>query len=304
MRDLQGKVAVVTGAASGIGRAMAEAFAGAQMKVVLADVEPGPLGTAQTEMRAAGHNVLAVGTDVADAASVEELARRTLEEFGAVHVVCNNAGVAGTGQVAWELPLAAWQWMIDVNILGVIHGIKYFVPHLVAQGEGHVVNTTSIAGLVGGVGSTPYTATKHAVVGLSEALMLELEETGSGVGVSLLVPGRVDTRIADALRNWPARLGPVPEARRPDRLGVMPIPETLQHMMDEPTPPSEVAALVVDAVRTERFWVVTHPDELGALVDERRARLAGDAGAHRDAGAHGDAGAVSSSPGDLGTAEL
>jgi NAD(P)-dependent dehydrogenase (short-subunit alcohol dehydrogenase family) len=273
VQELNGKVAVVTGAASGIGRAMADRFAAVGMKVVLADIEAEPLDAAAREVQAAGHAAIAVRTDVSDAASVEALAQRTLDEFGAVHIVCNNAGVGAAAQPAWEMPFGAWEWMINVNLYGVIHGVRAFVPLLVAQDEGHVVNTTSIAGLVAGVGSAPYTATKHAVVGLSEALRRELEVTGSAVKVSLLVPGRVNTRIADALRNWPAAYGRAPAVRQSDRLGVMPIPPELERMLEEPMDPADVAALVLDAVRTERFWVITHPNEVSELVRNRLDEL-------------------------------
>ena len=276
MRELKDKVAVVTGAASGIGRGLAQRFAEEGMRVVLADVESAPLVSAVEELQRAGHTAIGVRTDVSSADSVAALAQRTLDEFGAVHVVCNNAGVAGTALPAWELPLAAWRWMIDVNVLGVVHGIKSFVPLLVAQGEGHVVNTTSLAGLAGGVGSAPYTATKHAVVGLSESLKAELEATGSPVKVSLLVPGRVDTRIGEALRNWPAELGPVPEARREDRISNMPIPEVLAPMLRAPLPVDHVAGLVVEAIRGEYFWVITHPHEIRQLMGDRMRALTED----------------------------
>jgi NAD(P)-dependent dehydrogenase (short-subunit alcohol dehydrogenase family) len=248
---------------------LAKQFATEGMSVVLADVEQEPLNARAHELLGDGFPAIAVHTDVSDAASVSALGDRTVDEFGAIHVVCNNAGVAGTGQMAWELPLAAWEWMVNVNLLGVVHGVRTFLPLLVEQGEGHMVNTTSLAGLVAGVGSAPYTATKHAIVGLTEALKFELELIQSPVKVSLLVPGRVDTRIGDALRNWPTESGPVPEARRDDRLGVMPIPKVLERMLKEPLHPSAVASLVVDAIHAERFWVVSHPAELAALIGDR-----------------------------------
>ena len=148
-------------------------------------------------------------TDVSDADAVDALARATLDRFGAVHVVCNNAGVGGGG-LAWQVPAPVWDWIVGVNLFGVVHGIRSFVPHLIAQEEGHVVNTASVAGLLGSPGLSPYCATKHAVVGLSEALAHDLDMVGSPVGVSVLCPGYVRTRIAEADRNWPARYGPPP----------------------------------------------------------------------------------------------
>jgi NAD(P)-dependent dehydrogenase (short-subunit alcohol dehydrogenase family) len=273
MRQFRGKVAVITGAASGMGRAMANRFAEEGMHVVLADVEPDSVEKAAAEIRERGLDALGVQTDVSSADSVEALAARTLEEYGAVHVVCNNAGVGGTAAVGWEVPLQAWEWMLGVNLLGVVHGVRTFLPRLVEQGEGHMVNTSSMAGVVPGVGSTPYTASKYAVSGLTESLRLELEMVGSPVKVSVLLPGAVNTNIGKALRNWPDRLGPVPEERQSDRVGALVPPPELVDMLAEPMDPKIVGDLVFEGLRAERFWIVTHPDAVGALIDARTSEI-------------------------------
>ena len=194
MDQLRDRAAVVTGAASGIGLALSERLLDEGMSVVLADVDPAALDTEVRRLTDAGATVLAVPTDVSDAAAVEDLAATAWSRFGAVHVVCNNAGV-GPGGVAWEIPEQVWRWVIDVDLWGVIHGIRAFVPRLVEQDIGHVVNTASVAGLVGTPGMAPYSAAKHAVVGLSQSLRRDLELAGSAVGVSVLCPGMTRTRM-------------------------------------------------------------------------------------------------------------
>ena len=261
MQQLRGRVAVVTGAASGIGFGLAERFAAEGMRVVLADVERDALDQAAERLRATGAEVEAVVCDVAQAAAVADLARRTVDAFGAVHVVCNNAGVADTsGAAVWEASLADWQWVVGVNLWGVIHGVRTFVPILLEQGdEGHVVNTASVAGLtVGRLGS--YSVTKHAVVALSEALAGELAAIGARVGVSVLCPGLVRTRILEAGRNRP----PTAEPRQP--AAPNPVPgqalDSLRQRMPEGTPPAEIAASVVEAIQTNRLYVLPHPAAL------------------------------------------
>src|SRR5580704_858485 len=197
MRDLKGKVAVVTGAASGIGRAMAERFARERMRIVLADVEATPLAQAREEIGRGGVEAIAVRTDVSRWEQVEELARRTFEAFGTAHVICNNAGIGAGGASAWETSMADWEWTIGVNLWGVIHGVRAFVPRLVEQGEGHVVNTASIAGLVTVPGMAPYCVTKQGVVALSECLHHDLTiKTAGKVKVSVLCPAWVKTKIS------------------------------------------------------------------------------------------------------------
>lgn len=267
MRELNGKVAVITGGASGIGRALAERAASLGMHVVIADIEEEPLRVTEKSLAEGGADVLGVPTDVSDASSVQALADATVKKFGTAHLVCNNAGVAGTGDLSWVMPPSTWEWMFAVNVWGVINGLRAFVPILVEQDEGHVVNTTSISGLLGGLGSAPYTSSKYAVVGMTESLRAELATSGSRVKTSVLCPGRIETNITHADRNWPERLGPKPKPRDTDKLGVHEVPEVMRAMFDTPMSPGVVAELVLDAVAAERFWVITHPAEVKAMLE-------------------------------------
>ena len=274
VEDLKTKVAVVTGGASGIGRAMAERFATEGMRVVIADIEATALAGAEAALRNGGADVLAVPTDVTDAESVQRLADAAVERFGAVHVICNNAGVGGHFGLSWETPLAEWKWLIDVNVWGVIHGVRSFVPLLIAQGEGHVVNTASIAGWGAAPTMGPYCATKHAVLAVSESLRRELDALGGAVGVSVLCPGMVNTAIISSERNWPDELGPEPAL--PDD----PLSSTVRQLLVEGTTsgnvdPPAAAAAVVDGIRTNQFVLTTHPTELGDAADRRSALARG-----------------------------
>jgi NAD(P)-dependent dehydrogenase (short-subunit alcohol dehydrogenase family) len=257
MQELAGKVGVVTGAASGIGRGMAERLVAEGMKVVLADIEEKALDAAVRDLTDAGGKVIGVPTDVSKEESVDELAHRTMSEFGAVNLVHNNAGVA-LGGMLWQLTTADWQWVLGVNMWGVIHGIRAFVPLIIESGEGHVVNTASMAGVMAGPGMGPYTASKHAVVAISETLYRELDITAPQVKVSVLCPGWVDTGIAESDRNRPAELGGgvQREAAPSDQEAVRGM---LAAMIQGGMPPAEVADHVVSAVREERFYVFTHP---------------------------------------------
>jgi NAD(P)-dependent dehydrogenase (short-subunit alcohol dehydrogenase family) len=263
MQELRGKCAVVTGAASGIGRAMADAFAAEGMRVVLADIESGALEHAAAAVRARGSAALAVPTDVSQAEQMQALADRAAEEFGRVDVVCNNAGVALSGPT-WEHTLADWQWLLGVNLWGVVHGVRTFVPLMLKQGgEGHIVNTGSVAGLTSNPFMSIYNVSKHAVVTLSETLQKELTLLGTQVRVSVLCPGFVNTRILEAERNRPAALkNAVATERHPT------FEEMASAALAAGMPPAEVAARVVDAVKTGRFYILTHP-EFGPRVRER-----------------------------------
>lgn len=272
MKEFGGRVAVVTGAASGIGRALAERLAAERMRVVLADVDEKTLAAAERALRERGAETLSVPTDVSRPGDVEALAQSTLDAFGGVHVVCNNAGVAGEFGPVWEQPLEAWEWVLGVNLWGVIHGIRSFVPIMLEAGEeGHVVNTASMAGLVSVPMVSVYHATKHAVVTLSESLHYELTASGARVGASVLCPGFVRTAIIDAPRNRPAELE---GAQRTPEHGAA-VREAYRRACAEGLDPGQVADLVLDAIREGRFWVFPHPEALeafGARADAIRAQ--------------------------------
>ena len=268
MRDFAGRTAVVTGAGSGIGRALAHRFAAERMKVVLADVEAAPLAAVEAELREKGTTTLAVRTDVSRAADVEALARRTIETFDAVHVLCNNAGVFSAGP-SWELSLADWEWVLGVNLWGVIHGVRTFVPIMLRQDtEAHVVNTASMAGLLASPYSAIYNVTKFGVVALSESLQQELAIVNAKVRVSVLCPAWVNTNIADADRNRPAD-APPPRALTPEQQAMQ---EVGRQMLASGLAPERVADIVLDAIRAELFYVLTHP-EWKVAVRERMENI-------------------------------
>src|SRR6201996_2819627 len=208
MRELAGKTAFVTGGASGIGLALGRAFAEAGMKVMLADVEAGALDQALQSLKNHGNHVQGVRCDVADPDSVERAAQATFDAFGNVHVVCNNAGVAAGGGID-NISVDNWRWVVDVNLMGVVYGVRSFLPHMMKHREGgHIVNTASMAGMINGMGFSPYAATKFAVVAMSEGLAMQLQP--QGIGVSVLCPEFVRTRIGDSGRNRPERYGETP----------------------------------------------------------------------------------------------
>lgn len=254
MRLDAGQVAVVTGAASGIGRGLAEGFLRRGLAVVAADIEEGALEEAVGEMATAGGRVIGQVTDVRDPEALRRLASRTLGELGRVDVVCNNAGVISARLPVWEQSAEDWQWTLEVNLLGVVNGIRAFVPHLLAQGRGHVVNTSSIAGLapVPGGGNGAYTASKHAVVGLSETLVEELATVGADVGVTVLCPGPVPSRIHTAERNRPAELVAAAAGG-----GSLPPPDF--QLTLEPVDAATVADLVCAAIESGRRYVLPGP---------------------------------------------
>ncbi len=270
--ELSGRTAVVTGAASGIGRALATRLARDGAQVVLADVERDPLEAVAAELAAGGARVLAVPTDVSDRRDVEALADAADAHFGPVHVLCNNAGVSGGRSPIWEATEDDWAWVLGVNLLGVVHGISCFVPRMLAHGEaGHVLNTSSVLGLSTGPGSV-YAVSKHAVTRLSEGLWHDLRAAGSSIGVSVLCPGMVATRIVTAERNRPARLVDRPE----DPTAAARRHQLEQRFLAEGMAPEEVADLAVAAIVSGRFYVLTHPESIGRQVERRmRAILDG-----------------------------
>jgi len=265
MRDVTGRVAVITGGASGIGRGMAEVFAAAGMKIVLADVDEARVVATARGLEKSGAEVLPLRTDVSKQAEVDLLARRALDTFGAVHVVCNNAGVAHGGVPTWESTLHHWEWIVGVNLMGVVHGVRTFTPILLEQGEGHIVNTASMAGLITGAGNALYGVTKHAVVALSEALFNELRAVNASVHVSVLCPGWINTEILrSSERNQPDevrshrpehRTSPEAEIRR----------KQVEGLLASGLSPVKVGELVLAAIREERFWILTHPEWKGAI---------------------------------------
>jgi NAD(P)-dependent dehydrogenase (short-subunit alcohol dehydrogenase family) len=268
MRELTGKTAFVTGGASGIGLALGRAFAEAGMNVMLADIEAGALAAAVSSLREITPDIAGVSCDVADAASLKAAAQATFEAFGNVHVVCNNAGVAA-GSGIDDISIDNWRWVIDVNLMGVVHGIAAFLPHIRAHNEGgYIVNTASMAGMQSGLGFSPYVASKFAVVAMSEGLAMQLKP--DGIGVTVLCPGYVRTGIGHSGRNRQARYGPAqtPDPASPGGMLIAHIAERLQSGLE----PSQVAAQVLAAIAADQLYVFTHP-EMRDEVDERFAAI-------------------------------
>jgi NAD(P)-dependent dehydrogenase (short-subunit alcohol dehydrogenase family) len=260
MKLERGQVAVVTGASSGIGLAMAHRFASSGLNLVLADVDEAGLAAAAQTIGAHGVEVLTQRTDVRHGEELDALAAATIERFGGVQVLCNNAGVAAFGD-AWSGPIESWKWVLDVNLYGVVHGVRAFLPHMVFTG-GHIVNTASIAGLLPGF-SGPYDASKHAVVAITEGLYHQMQMIGGAVGVSCLCPGWVRTGIADAERNWPADMGTRPEMSVSSKVAKT----YLDRAIDEGTTPASVADLVAESIEANRFWVFPHQDFLDMCIE-------------------------------------
>lgn len=267
MDDLRGRAAVVTGGASGIGRAMAEAFLAEGMAVVLADIEAPRLEETAAALGGRGGRVVAVRCDVSRGEEVEALAERAWAELGRVDVLCNNAGVASGGPV-WLHTTADWEWLLGVNLWGVIHGIRVFVPRMLAQGgEGHIVNTASMAGLITGPFLGMYNVSKQGVVALSETLHKDLALTGAPLHVSVLCPGFVRTAIADADRNRPGAAAGGATGH--------PLQDLARAAVAGGIDPAIVGKAVVDAIRTRRFYVFTHPDLLAAFRERATDILEG-----------------------------
>jgi NAD(P)-dependent dehydrogenase (short-subunit alcohol dehydrogenase family) len=256
MREFDGKTAFVTGGASGIGFALGRAFAEAGMKVMLADIEAAALEQAVRSLRELGAGVSGVVCDVTDPASVERAAETTFDAFGNVHLLCNNAGVAG-GSGVEDISLASWRWVLDVNLLGVLHGIGSFLPHLRGHGEGgHILNVASMAGMINGMGLSPYAASKSAVVSMSEGLAAQVKPFG--IGVTVLCPGFVRTRISESARNRQARYGEPPLLEPASVAGSFAARTADQ--VKAGLDPSDVAAQVLAAIRDGELYAFTHHD--------------------------------------------
>jgi len=270
MKDVHGKVAVVTGAASGIGRGMCESFVEAGMRVVLSDVEQKALELTTQTLRAAGADVHAVVTDVAKPEQVEALAAETLSKYGAVHVVCNNAGVGTEARPSWNSTLDDWNWVLGVNLMGVIYGVRTFLPILINQGAGgHIVNTASLAGLISGE-NTVYAVTKFGVVALSEGVYLELKRGGYRPSISVLCPGFVNTNILSCARNRPPELADTAEPMTGPIVDV--VRQWFAEQLKQGLSPRQVGDLVLAAIREDRFYVLTHPD-WNPLIERRMQNI-------------------------------
>lgn len=272
MKRFAERVAVVTGAAGGLGLALAERFAAEGMRLVLADIDAERLGAAAAAFAARGVPVVAERVDVSIGADVERLAARALDAFGAVHVVCNNAGVAPLGAV-WEGTETDWQWTLGVNLWGVIHGVRIFTPRLLAQGdEGHIVNTASVAGLISPPGMGMYNVSKHAVVALSETLHHDLLSRAARVRCSVVCPAYFPSGIADSERARPARLARGRDRTDDERALQAGLASAVQSGRRSA---AEIAQAVFEAVRDERFYVLTHPRILPAVEQRMQDILEG-----------------------------
>jgi len=269
MEPFEGRVAVITGGASGIGLAMAQRFAREGMRLALADVEDGALESAVKELEAHGAKVLPVVTDVSDAGSMQRLADRVAADLGPVDLLCLNAGVSGGGGPIESLSDGDWAWALNVNVWGVIHGIQSFLPEMKSRGEGHVVLTASVAGLTNSPQAGPYHATKHAVVSIAEVLHRELHDAASGVGVSCLCPGLVDTNFPTGGRNRPAELQNLGADQVPQEQ-VDALNEAVSAVFRRGVSPEHVADCVFAALRDGRFWIYT--DEVHKDVIRARHR--------------------------------
>jgi NAD(P)-dependent dehydrogenase (short-subunit alcohol dehydrogenase family) len=273
MKEFKDKVAVITGTASGIGRALAERSVREGMKVVLAGINEANLIKAEGELKASGGAVVSVRTDVAKRSDMELLARKTLDTFGAVHLLVNNAGVSMRVS-SWEATWNDWEWVIGVNLWGVIHGIKVFTPLMLSQNtECYIVNTASFAGLMAGYPGAPYAVTKHAVVALSECLYLELEQRKAAVKVSVLCPGNVKTNIGNAERNRPSGLRDEPVELSPEAQA---FGDFMKAFIEAGMSPVQVADQVFDAIKEERFYILTHPEFTPAIKMRMASLLSGE----------------------------
>jgi NAD(P)-dependent dehydrogenase (short-subunit alcohol dehydrogenase family) len=263
MELTRGMVAVVTGGASGLGLGLATQFADRGLSVVIGDVEKSALDAAVSSFEADGVEVLGVHTDVRHADEVDALAAATLERFGKVDIICNNAGVCTMSGCTWEIPYEDWEWVVGVNLNGVFNGVRSFVPHLVAQGSGYVVNTASMGGISIGPSMAPYEASKHGVVALSLGLRDELDAVAPGIGVTIVCPGMMDTRLGDSERNRP------PELQRPaSPLDASRVGNFVEWVTGISQPgaiqPIDAAAVVIAAMEADELFAYPHSDTAGS----------------------------------------
>ncbi|MCZ6459893.1 MAG: SDR family NAD(P)-dependent oxidoreductase [Gammaproteobacteria bacterium] len=275
MKEFAGKTAVVTGAASGIGRALADRFVAARMNVVLADIEEEALAKAVAELEAHQARVIGIVSNTMLKDSVDELARQAIDTFGNVHILCNNAGVANAasaGKSVWELPDADWQWVMGVNFWGVLYGLQAFIPHMLEHGEEcHILNTASLAGVLPGGG--PYGVSKHGVLSLTEGLQTDLQAREANINASVLCPGFVDTQIFDAERNRPDDLHPLDTESNEEAQALM--AGVAKTMLAAGKAPAEIADIVFDAISENVFYILPHPawdDAVRSRVEQILAR--------------------------------
>jgi len=265
VQQLEQRVAVVTGASTGIGRAVARAFVGEGMRVVLASQNPERLDDAVAELTAGGAPVLAVPTDVSDEAAVQQLAAAAFAEFGQVDVLVNNAGVFAPGY-AWEISRADWEWVVGVNLWGPIHAIRVFLPLLLERPDAHVVNVSSAGGLMPARVHGPYCTTKHAVIGLSKALRADLALKGANIGVTVVCPGAVSTAITSHISN--AGPGGVPRGSVDLAPEVEAAWDSINAYTDAGIPSDDVGAMVVDAIRADRFWLLPNAEVFFPIFEQ------------------------------------
>jgi NAD(P)-dependent dehydrogenase (short-subunit alcohol dehydrogenase family) len=267
VQDLKDRVAVITGAASGIGRAMAQRCAAEGMRLVLADVEPAPLLQFTEELRAKRVDAISERVDVSKPEDLERLATKAYDEFGAAHLLCNNAGVFPPGAPVWREPADTWHWVLNVNFFGVLYGVQAFVPRMLKAGhEAHIVNTASLAGLTTRPLMSAYNVSKHSVVALSECLYAEMQLTTEKIHVSVLCPAWAKTRLAESARNKPEGVVADPSAS----FGFY---STLKHVVEQGARPEEIVDAMIEAIRANQFWILTHPQFDGSIRERFESML-------------------------------